>query len=86
MMARKKAAGLNEKHVKVLQIIESYSTKFGYPPTIREIMERAVLSSTSVVNYYLDQLEEKGYIERDRGVSRGLRIIKQYGEALTATA
>lgn len=86
MMARKKATGLNEKHVKVLQIIDTYSAKFGYPPTIREIMERAVLSSTSVVNYYLDQLEEKGYIERDRGVSRGLRVIKQYGEALVTTA
>ena len=29
-----------------------------------------------MVNYYLDQLEEKGYIERDRKVSRGMRLIR----------
>ncbi len=82
MMARKKSAGLNEKHIKVLQTIENFTNTFGYPPTIREIMERAHLSSTSVVNYYLDQLEEKGYIERSRGISRGLRVLKQFSDAV----
>ncbi|MBC8548416.1 MAG: TIR domain-containing protein [Candidatus Brocadiales bacterium] len=82
-MARKKSSKLNEKHVKVLQILESYTTEFGYPPTIREIMERTQLSSTSVVNYYLEQLEEKGYLERERGVIRGLRIIKDYSTQIS---
>lgn len=80
MMARRKKEGLSDKHIKVLQVLESYTDKNGYPPTIREICDRASLSSTSVANYYLERLEEKGYIERDRGVSRGLRVAKSYAE------
>ena len=80
MMARRKKEGLSDKHIKVLQVLESYTKKNGYPPTIREICHQASLSSTSVANYYLERLEEKGYIERDRGVSRGLRVAKSFGE------
>jgi repressor LexA len=85
MMARQKKEGLSDKHIKVLQVLESYTEKNGYPPTIREICDRASLSSTSVANYYLERLEEKGYIERDRGVSRGLRVTKSYGQQIKET-
>ena len=85
MMARRKKEGLSDKHIKVLQVLESYTEKNGYPPTIREICDRASLSSTSVANYYLERLEEKGYIERDRGVSRGLRVTKSYGQQIKET-
>jgi repressor LexA len=74
-MARKKQ-GLSERHKKILEVLEDYQTNVGYPPSIREIGKEADISSTSVVNYYLDQLEEEGYIERDRKVSRGMRLIK----------
>jgi repressor LexA len=67
---------LSERHKKILEVLEYYQTNVGYPPSIREIGKEAGISSTSVVNYYLDQLEEKGYIERDRKVSRGMRLIK----------
>jgi repressor LexA len=46
----------------------------GYPPSIREIGEATDISSTSVVTYYLKQLEEWGYIERDAKFSRALRL------------
>ncbi|MBC8504433.1 MAG: repressor LexA [Anaerolineales bacterium] len=78
MMARRKKEGLNEKHIKVLHVLYTYTGKHGYPPTIREICERAELSSTSVANYYLERLEEKGYIQRDRGISRGLKVTLKY--------
>ena len=74
-MARKKQ-GLSDRHKKILEVLEDYQVNVGYPPSIREIGKEADISSTSVVNYYLDQLEEKGYIERDRKVSRGMRLIK----------
>lgn len=83
MMARRKKEGLSDKHIKVLQVLESYTEKNGYPPTIREICDRANLSSTSVANYYLERLEEKGYIERDRGVSRGLRVAKSFAKGVS---
>ncbi|MGC8787178.1 MAG: transcriptional repressor LexA, partial [Anaerolineae bacterium] len=47
----------------------------GYPPTIREIGRAANISSTSVVNYNLNILQAKGYIQRDREVSRGVKLL-----------
>ena len=75
MMARRRE-GLSERHKKILEVLEDFQENVGYPPSIREIGKEAGISSTSVVNYYLDQLEEMGYIERDRKVSRGMRLLK----------
>ena len=80
MMARKKQKGLSDKHKRILDVLERYTDQHGYPPSIREMCSRANISSTSVANYYLDRLEEQGYIERDRRVSRGVRVIKSYSE------
>lgn len=81
MMARKKK-GLSDRHLKILEVMQKYQDENGYPPSIREIGRQAKISSTSVVNYYLDQLEEENYIERDRKVSRGMRLLKtSAGEA-----
>lgn len=82
MMARKRRKGLGERHKKILEVLSTYTEKNGYPPSIREICKRTNISSTSVVNYYLDQLEEMGYIERDRKISRGVRVIRPFESAL----
>jgi repressor LexA len=86
MMARRRRKDLSDRQVRILGVLDSFQKKFGYPPSIREICEKANISSTSVVNYYLDQLEEMGYIERDQGVSRGIRLIKPAVEAPAAVA
>lgn len=75
MMARQRHKGLSDRQKKILEVVHSFQKQFGYPPAIREICEKASISSTSVVNYYLDQLEEMGYIQRDDGVSRGIRLL-----------
>ncbi len=75
-MARKRSKSLSDRQKKILEVLERFQTQYGYPPSIREICDKAEISSTSVVNYYLDQLEEMGYIERDGRVSRGIRLIK----------
>jgi repressor LexA len=80
MMARKAQKGLGDKHKSILEVLERYNQEFGYPPSIREICTEADISSTSVANYYLDRLEKLGYIERDRRVSRGLRLLKSFNE------
>ncbi len=74
-MARKKA-GLSERHKKILKFLELFQVENGYPPSIREIGENTNITSTSVVNYYLKQLEEMQYIERENNVSRGIRLIR----------
>lgn len=85
MMVRK-SKGITEKHIRVLAFINEYQTKFGRPPSIREIGEKVKISSTSVVNYYLEQLEKKGYIERDNRVSRGMRLTEKVNEVLQVTS
>jgi repressor LexA len=81
MMVRK-SKGLSERHRKILEFLESHQNKYGYPPSIREIGEKTGISSTSVVNYYLDQLEKMDYIERDRRISRGVRLKDKLAEAI----
>lgn len=75
MMARKKA-GLGERHKKILKFLEKFQAENGFPPSIREIGENTNISSTSVVNYYLNQLEEMKFIERESNVSRGIRLLR----------
>jgi repressor LexA len=65
--------GLTDRHKKILKYLDERLDK-GYPPSIREIGEATGISSTSVVTYYLKQLEEWGYIERDAKFSRALRL------------
>jgi len=83
MMARKAIKGLTDKHKKIIEVLQKFTKENGYPPSIREICTEANISSTSVANYYLDRLESLGYIERDRRVSRGLRLVKSLTETIT---
>ncbi len=76
MMARRRKKGLSERHKRILEVLEYFQINVGYPPSIREICDQANISSTSVVNYYLDQLQEMEYIQREGRVSRGIRLLK----------
>ena len=82
MMMVRKSKGLSERHVRVLEFLVKYQEENGRPPSIREIGDAAKISSTSVVNYYLEQLEKMGYIERDGRVSRGLRLTEKVNEVV----
>lgn len=83
-MARKRSKTLTDRQTKILEVLARFQKQYGYPPSIREIGEKTDISSTSVVNYYLDQLEEMGYIERDGRVSRGIRLIKPVSDGVQA--
>lgn len=82
MMMVRKSKGLSERHISVLEFLVKYQYENGRPPSIREIGDAAKISSTSVVNYYLEQLEKMGYIERDGRVSRGLRLTERVNEVI----
>ncbi|GAB4541594.1 MAG: transcriptional repressor LexA [Anaerolineales bacterium] len=77
MMMVRTSKGLGERHRRILDFIQDFQRDHKHPPSIREIGEHCEISSTSVVNYYLDQLEKKGYIERDRKISRGVRLANE---------
>lgn len=77
-MAKK---SLSERQKNILTYIEEYVAEFGRPPTIREIGTAVKISSTSVVNYNLTKLKERGLLERDAEVSRGLRLTEKVAVA-----
>jgi repressor LexA len=86
MMMVRKSKGLTDKHIKVLDFLTKYQNENGRPPSIREIGVKVGISSTSVVNYYLDQLKKMGYIERDNRISRGLRLTDKVSEIVDVAA
>lgn len=67
---------LSDRQQGIYRFIRQFVRDKHYPPTIREIGEALGISSTSVVNYNLNKLEEVGLIERDREVSRGLKVAE----------
>ncbi|MBK7218002.1 MAG: repressor LexA [Candidatus Promineofilum sp.] len=70
---------LSKRQQSILQFTHGYMEDHGRPPTIREIGKAVGINSTSVVNYNLGKLEEKGYLDRDPDVSRGLRLTEKAG-------
>jgi len=68
---------LSKRQQNILEFTRGYMDDHGRPPTIREIGKAVGINSTSVVNYNLGKLEEKGYLDRDPDVSRGLRLTEK---------
>jgi repressor LexA len=70
---------LSPKQDQILDFLRSFIEEKDYPPSIRDIQEGCGISSTSVVDYNLRKLEDKGYIRRDREISRGIEILGARG-------
>jgi len=66
---------LSPRQRNMLSFIKRFVEEKGYPPTIREIGRAVSISSTSVVDYNLNILQAKGFIQRDREVSRGVKLL-----------
>lgn len=67
---------LSARQQRMLSFIREFFADHSRPPTIREIGRAVGISSTSVVNYNLNVLQEKGFIRRDREVSRGVKLVE----------
>jgi len=70
---------LSSKQDQILEFLRTFIEDKDYPPSIRDIQEGCSISSTSVVDYNLRKLEEKGMIRRDREVSRGIEVLGSRG-------
>ncbi len=75
-MARK-SEGLGNRHKKIMKFLVEFQVQNGYSPSIREIGESIDVKSTSLVDYYLNQLEKMGYISRENHISRSICVLKQ---------
>jgi len=68
---------LSPRQKEILEFIRGFVEENSYPPTIREIGEKVNISSTSVVNYNLNILQAKGYIQRQPDISRGMKLLEK---------
>ena len=66
---------LSPKQERIINFITEFLHDNGYPPTIRDIAAGCGISSTSVVAYNLDKLEQAGYIRRHSDISRGIEFL-----------
>ena len=66
---------LSTKQSQIMEFIRDFIDEKDYPPSIRDIQFGCGISSTSVVDYNLRRLEEKGLLRRDREVSRGIELL-----------
>lgn len=65
---------LTQKEQMIFDFIKSNLRENGYSPSIRDIRTALDIKSTSTVHTYLERLERKGYIHKENGKSRTLRI------------
>jgi repressor LexA len=66
---------ITKKQLQALEMIYSNIKNFGFPPSMAEMRKMFdVVSNQSVINH-LRALEEKGYIKREEGLARGLKIL-----------
>lgn len=72
----RKSEGLGERHRKIMEFLTDFQEQRGYSPSIREIGKCINVESTSLVDYYLEQLAQEGYIERDKRISRSIRVLR----------
>lgn len=67
-------ADLTKKEQDILDYIRDTISAEGYSPSVRDIRAALGIKSTSTVHQYLHRLEEKGYIIKEQGKSRTIRI------------
>ena len=65
---------ITDRQQQVLDCINQYIDRYGYPPTLREIATALNINGTLGVLKHLRALEKKGAISKRKGSSRGLHV------------
>jgi repressor LexA len=69
-----------------MEFLTKFQEDNGYSPSIRQIGDSIDVKSTSLVDYYLNQLQEMGYIEREDRISRSIRVLQPIYSSPSITA
>ena len=67
---------LTEKQKEIYCWMLDYLDEHEYPPTYREVQLAFDIRNITTVVGHLKALEKKRYIQRTRGVSRGIRFLR----------
>lgn len=79
------ATRLHPGDLRLIRFIDGYQQKFRYPPTYRQIAAAMDWSSSSSAQSALDRLQRYGWVEREEGQPRTLRLtaaaLREVGRA-----
>ena len=67
---------LTDRQRAILEFIHGQVVHRGHPPTVREIGARFGIRSTNGVRTHLAALIKKGYIKKQRLISRGIELVR----------
>jgi len=66
---------LTPKQKKVLELIYDFINSSGFPPSLADLKDSLNVASNQAVLNFLNSLEDKGYIAREKGEARGIKIL-----------
>ncbi len=68
---------LTKKQKLILDFINDFQEKNGFPPTVRDICIGVGLRSTATVFTHLKNLEEKGVLNKSSAKNRAISVVKE---------
>lgn len=74
MRGRSASAPLTDRQAEVLAFVQAQLRAVGRPPTLDEICAHFGFSSTNAASEHLRLIQQKGYLKREFGKSRAIRI------------
>jgi repressor LexA len=66
---------LTKRQQEIFDFIKKYSSRHGYPPTVRDIGKAVGLTSSSTVHAHLANLERIGLLRRDPSKPRAIEML-----------
>src|SRR5436305_3697858 len=73
---------LTKRQREIIDFIKRYSSRHGYPPTVRDIGKAVGLASSSTVHAHLANLEKLGLLRRDPSKPRALELLDRASSAV----
>jgi len=72
-----KSRKVTSRQREIYDFIVSFMNKHGYPPTIEEIADAFQIKWPTAIVDHLRALEQKNYIKRVPGISRGIKLVEE---------
>jgi repressor LexA len=72
---------LTKRQREIFEFIRKYSSRYGYPPTVRDIGRAVGLASSSTVHAHLSNLERIGLLRRDPSKPRAIELLDRAVES-----
>jgi repressor LexA len=73
---------LTKRQQEIFDFIKKYSSRHGYPPTVRDIGKAVGLTSSSTVHAHLSNLEKVGLLRRDPSKPRAIELLDKAAGAV----